>query len=173
MRPLPVRQGWGLVEFHNPASSIEAINNFSDMDLMGRKIFIREDREGGEGDTGGRGRGPGAIGELPPAKGKGKGKGKGRGKGAGRGPPMGEPEAEVTGGTALYVGNVRRPPHSRPCVTRRAPERWARCTPLPPGARPARRGVPHGRATCRTTSAHAGPCLGRAVWCNRRARART
>jgi len=99
-------KGWGLVEFHNPASSIEAINNFSDMDLMGRKIFIREDREGGEGDTGGRGRGPGAIGELPPAKGKGKGKGKGRGKGAGRGPPMGEPEAEVTGGTALYVGNL-------------------------------------------------------------------
>jgi len=95
-------KGWGLVEFHDPNSSITAINNFSDLDLMGRKIFIREDRELGDGDAPGRGgRGVGTIGE-PKGKGKG-GKGKGKG-GKGRGLP--EPEAEVASGTALYVGNL-------------------------------------------------------------------
>lgn len=123
-------QGWGLVEFHNAASTVEAINSLSDLDLMGRKIFIREvlpshlllpvssrppvpssqDRELGDRDGGaGRGRGVGAIGE-PTSRGRGKGKGMGKGgKGKGGGREM-EYEAEPTGGTALFVGNVSGPP---------------------------------------------------------------
>lgn len=98
-------KGWGLVEFHNPASTLEAINNLSDLDLMGRKIFIREDREYGERDGGGgRGRAIGAIGE-PTGRGRGKGKGKGRGRVGGR-TELGEPDMDVMGGTALFVGNL-------------------------------------------------------------------
>lgn len=97
-------KGWGLVEFMSPESSLIAITNLSDQDLLGRKIHIREDREvGGDMPAIGRGggRGVGTIGE--PARGKG---GKGRGKGRGRALVMDEPEDVPTGGTALYVGNL-------------------------------------------------------------------
>ena len=101
-------KGWGLVEFVDPSFAQEAIANFNDLELMGRKIFIREDRELGGG------------GGLPPAGGNagygdgaegGKGKG-GRGGRArsGRGgrarPPFEEPAEEVLSGTALFVGNL-------------------------------------------------------------------
>ena len=39
-------KGWGLVEFVDASGAAEAIANFNDVDLMGRKIFIREDRAG-------------------------------------------------------------------------------------------------------------------------------
>lgn len=99
-------KGWGLVEFTSPEAALEAIEKFTDYDLKGRKIFLREDREKGN---------PGAampfgvIGE-PSAKGAGKGGGKGRGRGRGRGRGGGDyapPQMdEVMGGTALYVGNL-------------------------------------------------------------------
>ena len=51
-------KGWGLVTFADPAGAAEAIANYNDIELMGRKIFIREDREqegagGGGGFVGG------------------------------------------------------------------------------------------------------------------------
>lgn len=97
-------KGWGLVEFADASGAQQAIANYNDMELMGRKIFIREDRESGE-----------AAGGLPaPAGGgdggKGGGKGRGRGGRSGRGsrarPPLEEPAEEVTSGTALFVGNL-------------------------------------------------------------------
>lgn len=103
-------KGWGLIEFASPEAAAEAIIKFTDYDLSGRKIFLREDRE-----KGGPGTGPpstfGAIGEPAGGKGGGKGKGRGRGRGRGRGgdgfgglpaPDMGE----VVSGTALFVGNL-------------------------------------------------------------------
>jgi len=98
-------KGWGLVEFHSPESVAEAINTLSDLDLMGRKIFIREDREFGERDAaGGRGRGAiGSFGVESTGRSRGKGKGRGRGRAVGH---TEEPEIEVTGGTSLYVGNL-------------------------------------------------------------------
>jgi len=92
-------KGWGLVDFVDASGAANAIANYGDVELMGRKIFIREDREtedaGGANDGGG----------------KGGGKGRGRGsRGGGRGsrarPPLEEPEEDVSSGTALYVGNL-------------------------------------------------------------------
>ena len=96
-------KGWGLVEFESATGAQEAIANYNDVELMGRKIFIREDRE--TGDAGGLpAPGGGADG------GKGGGKGRGRGARSGRGsrarPPLEEPAEEVTSGTALFVGNL-------------------------------------------------------------------
>lgn len=109
-------KGWGLVEFSNPASAAISINNFNDMDLMGRKIFIREDREqdGGAGGLpppggltsmgGGRGGGRGGKGE---GGGKGGGRKGGGGKGGSRArPPLEPPAEEPTSGTNLFVGNL-------------------------------------------------------------------
>ena len=72
-------KGWGLVEFESSTGAQEAIASYNDRELMGRKIFIREDRETGE------------AGGLPPPGGaaadgsKGGGKGRGRGGRASRG----------------------------------------------------------------------------------------
>ena len=109
-------KGWGLVEFSDPSAAAQAIANFNDLDLLGRKIFIREDREQ-DGD--------GAAGGLPPAgggraaegggKGGGSRRGKrdgGGGKGGGKGggsrarPPLEPPSEEPLSGTALFVGNL-------------------------------------------------------------------
>lgn len=92
-------KGWGLVEFVDPSGAANAIANYNDIELMGRKIFIREDRE------------PDGAPAVTPGGGKGGGKGKGRGGATGRGrgrarPPLEEPEVDVTSGTALYVGNL-------------------------------------------------------------------
>jgi len=97
-------KGWGLVEFESSTGSQEAIASYNDRELMGRKIFIREDRETGE------------AGGLPPPGGaaadgsKGGGKGRGRGGRASRGsrarPPLEAPAEEATSGTALFVGNL-------------------------------------------------------------------
>lgn len=89
-------KGWGLVEFADPSGAEAAIATLSDIELMGRKIFIREDREPGGGSGGGKGKGAG---------GKGGGKGSGGGRGRARA-PLPEPEEDVTSGTALYVGNL-------------------------------------------------------------------
>ena len=106
-------KGWGLVEFNDPAAAAQAIANFNDLDLMGRKIFIREDREQ-DGDGGGGG-------GLPPPAGGGKGAGGAKGgsrraKGGGGGggarggsrarPPLEPPSEEPVSGTALFVGNL-------------------------------------------------------------------
>lgn len=98
-------KGWGLVEFVDPSGAQEAIASYNDLELMGRKIFIREDRE--SGDAAG---GLPAPGGLAGGDGKGASKGRGRGGRAGRGsrarPPLEEPAVEVTSGTALFVGNL-------------------------------------------------------------------
>jgi len=105
-------KGWGLVEFADPAAAATAITNYSDMELMGRKIFIREDREtGGEsggGGYGGGGGGGGGYGYGGGGKGKGEGgRGQGRGRNRGRArPPMEQPAVEPTSGIALFVGNL-------------------------------------------------------------------
>ena len=55
-------KGWGLVEFVDASSAADVIANYNDMDLLGRKIFSREDRDtgaGGEGGGGGGGKGGG------------------------------------------------------------------------------------------------------------------
>ena len=95
-------KGWGLVEFVDASSAADVIANYNDMDLLGRKIFIREDRDTGAGGEGGGGGGKGGGG----GRGKGKGKGGdgaargGRGRGRAR-PPLEVPsEAEVTSGTS-------------------------------------------------------------------------
>ena len=109
-------KGWGLVEFVDASGAAEAIANFNDVDLMGRKIFIREDREQGEGEGGGGGGlpPPGGNGSKP-AKGAGGGRGSkssksGRGRGGGGGsrarPPLAEPADETASGLALFVGNL-------------------------------------------------------------------
>ena len=108
-------KGWGLVEFNDPAAAAQAIANFNDLDLMGRKIFIREDREQ-DGDGGGGG-------GLPPPAGGGKGAGGAKGgsrraKGGGGGggarggsrarPPLEPPSEEPVSGfreNAICVGN--------------------------------------------------------------------
>jgi RNA recognition motif-containing protein len=101
-------KGWGLVDFVDASSAADVIANYNDVELMGRKIFIREDRDTGAGGEGGGGGGGGGGG-----KGGGRGKGKG-GDGAARGgrgrgrarPPLEVPEVEATSGTSLYVGNL-------------------------------------------------------------------
>ena len=47
-------QGWGLVDFVDEAGAANAINKFNDQELMGRKIFLREDRDTGAGAGGTR-----------------------------------------------------------------------------------------------------------------------
>jgi RNA recognition motif-containing protein len=37
--------GCGIVEYSNPGEAQTAINNLNDRDLMGRQVFVREDRE--------------------------------------------------------------------------------------------------------------------------------
>jgi RNA recognition motif-containing protein len=97
-------KGWGLVEFMSQSGADEAISNFSDQELMGRKIFIREDREPiGDGlEDGVAGL---SLGE-PGGKGRGRARGRGRGRAAGRGLPIDAPEEEAIPGTALFVGNL-------------------------------------------------------------------
>lgn len=96
-------KGWGLVEFADPSGAAEAIATLNDVELMGRKIFIREDREQGGGDGG-----PAAFsGGISGGKGDG-GRGRtrgGRGRGRAR-PQLEEPLVEVTSGTALFIGNL-------------------------------------------------------------------
>ena len=109
-------KGWGLVEFVDASGAAEAIANFNDVDLMGRKIFIREDREQGEGEgSGGGGLPPPGGNGSKPAKGAGGGRGSkssksGRGRGGGGGsrarPPLAEPADETASGLALFVGNL-------------------------------------------------------------------
>jgi len=95
-------KGWGLVEFVDQNVAAEAINTLNDVELMGRKIFIREDRE--QGDATGAGFGGGGFGGKGGGGGKGAG-GRARPRGRAR-PPMDEPAVEVTSGTCLFVGNL-------------------------------------------------------------------
>jgi RNA recognition motif-containing protein len=91
-------KGWGLVEFADSAGAAEAIGSLNDLELMGRKVFIREDRErGGEGG-----------GSAPPPDGADGGRSRtrsGRGRSRAR-PPLAEPAEERTSGTHLFVGNL-------------------------------------------------------------------
>jgi RNA recognition motif-containing protein len=102
-------KGWGLVEFAYAEGAADAISNYNDFELMGRKIFIREDRENGE-PGGLPAPGGGGVGGFA-AGGKG-GKGAGAGGKGGRSgrsrarPPLPEPETEPQSGTALFVGNL-------------------------------------------------------------------
>ncbi|KAL3808643.1 hypothetical protein ACHAXA_006630 [Cyclostephanos tholiformis] len=83
-------KGCGIVEYASPDGACRAIEELNDTELMGRKIFVREDREGGgrEGDggyvAGGRHRGNAAA-----------------GNGFGGGGPRGN-----TGNLSVYVGNL-------------------------------------------------------------------
>ncbi|KAI8468345.1 MAG: G-strand telomere binding protein 1 [Monoraphidium minutum] len=86
-------KGWGIVEFETPDEAIAAVNTLNGVDLGGRNISVREDREdrdvkqaaGEDGvpierpprpPRGERGRGAGGAGGE-----------RGRGRGRGRGPP--------------------------------------------------------------------------------------
>ena len=42
-------KGWGLVDFIDEAGAANAISEFNDQELMGQKIFLREDRDTGAG----------------------------------------------------------------------------------------------------------------------------
>ena len=96
-------KGWGLVEFAEATSAQQAIAQYNDVELMGRKIFIREDREH---DGGGA---PGSFGvEFVLRKGGDGGRGRNRGV-RGRGfarQPLEPPMEEVMSGTALFIGNL-------------------------------------------------------------------
>jgi len=92
-------KGWGLVEFADEAGAASAIAKYNDHDLLGRKIFLREDRE--TGDAGARAE----------SRGRGRGRTRGRGLPAARGrgadaKTTQEPPAEAVPGTTLYVGNL-------------------------------------------------------------------
>lgn len=97
-------KGWGLVEFADPSGAAEAINTLNDVELMGRKIFIREDREQGGGDGAAPNSFGGGFGAAKGDGGRGRARG-GRGRGRAR-PPLAEPLEDVTSGTALFVGNL-------------------------------------------------------------------
>lgn len=92
-------KGWGLVEFLDVAGAANAVSKFNDQELMGRKIFLREDREVNGVE----------VAPPPPRQereGRG-GKGRSRGRGRGRATTYQELAiAEVTGGTTLFVGNL-------------------------------------------------------------------
>lgn len=103
-------KGCGIVEFSTAEQAQEAIATLNDSDLMGRMIFVREDREQGGGGSGGfrggaRG-GGGYAATNPPVV----------GGGSIRAPPMGNsppvastpaPAAvDSTRGRRVYVGNL-------------------------------------------------------------------
>lgn len=95
-------KGYGIVEFSIPEEAALAVKQLQDVEILGRKIFVREDRESfktvpialayGKGDyyyRGGKGKSYGGKGKVT-GKGKGKGKGyddAGHG-GKGEGDPM-------------------------------------------------------------------------------------
>lgn len=94
-------KGWGLVEYVDDAAANAAVDQLTDMELQGRKIFLREDRE-----TGGPG---GAPAGLPPPGGEG-GRGRGAKGGRGRGRKLSPayletPAVDVPSNT-LFVGNL-------------------------------------------------------------------
>lgn len=95
-------KGWGLVEFVEVTSAQRAIAEFNDVELSGRKIFIREDRGGGIADNVPRSLSSG----VSPVKGSDGGRQRKRG---GRGrprPPLEVPAVEVVRSTALFIGNL-------------------------------------------------------------------
>lgn len=78
-------KGWGIVEFERPEEAVAAINSLNGVDLGGRPLIVREDREdrdvkmlgqggfdargkgrGGRGGGRGRGRGDSESGEVAP-----------------------------------------------------------------------------------------------------------
>jgi RNA recognition motif-containing protein len=54
-------KGCGIVEYAHADGASRAIAELNDTELMGRKIFVREDREGGSGNGGGGGGGGGGM----------------------------------------------------------------------------------------------------------------
>ena len=59
-------KGCALVEYGNEQDAQRAIQDLNDTNLMGRLIFVREDREAGGGGGGGGGMGMGAISAMGP-----------------------------------------------------------------------------------------------------------
>eukprot|EP00747_Dinoflagellata_sp_TGD_P167303 gnl/TRDRNA2_/TRDRNA2_191452_c0_seq1.p1 gnl/TRDRNA2_/TRDRNA2_191452_c0~~gnl/TRDRNA2_/TRDRNA2_191452_c0_seq1.p1 ORF type:complete len:334 (+),score=66.27 gnl/TRDRNA2_/TRDRNA2_191452_c0_seq1:58-1059(+) len=106
-------KGYGIVEFRTPEEVAKAIETMEDTEILGRKIFVREDREstrvlptastygaswsGGKGGRYGDSYG-GKGGGYPPMHVKAEGKGKGGGK-SGKG-FSGDPATKV------FVGNL-------------------------------------------------------------------
>jgi len=103
-------KGCGIVEFATSEQAQEAIATLNDSDLMGRMIFVREDREQGGGGSGGfragARSGGGYVANTPPVS----------GAGGIRVPPLGNttpstgasaPDAvDSTRGRRVYVGNL-------------------------------------------------------------------
>ena len=92
------KTGSGIVKFYEARDARAAIKELYDVELQGRPIFIREDKENGEG--------PGSKGYE---KGKGGGKGpreKGKGKGKYGGGKGGEGNGKDADRRQLYVGNL-------------------------------------------------------------------
>ena len=87
--------GCGVVVYQRPQEAARAIRELQNVELKGRPMYAREDREGGRGGSGrgfgGRGRGRGRSGRSGYHAGRGSG---GRGT-------VGSPD-----GTQLYVGNL-------------------------------------------------------------------
>ena len=106
-------KSWGLVEFSDPSFAAQAIATLNDVDLMGRKIFIREDREQGDAGAvglpppGGIAAGAGGMAAGRAAGGRGGKRAGGGGRGGSRAkPPLEAPAEEPSSGTALFVGNL-------------------------------------------------------------------
>ncbi|KAI8472980.1 MAG: hypothetical protein J3K34DRAFT_453710 [Monoraphidium minutum] len=84
-------KGWGIVEFETPDEAIAAVNTLNGVDLGGRRISVREDRE--DRDVKQAAGEAGVAFERPPRRGRGGGREGGgregggeRGRGRGRGP---------------------------------------------------------------------------------------
>ena len=100
-------KGCGIVEYATTESAARAIAELGDSELMGRQIFVREDREGGNNKAaGGGGRGGAGVvregdgGYL--AGGPYHAAGFGGGSGGGRGGPRGN----MGNNLSVYVGNL-------------------------------------------------------------------
>lgn len=87
--------GGGIVEFSTPEEAAAAIRELNDVELDGRKIFIREDRkESGAGKSSGKGKGY----ERGEIRGSGRGGPKGGAKGGAKGGGKGGPK--------VFFGNL-------------------------------------------------------------------
>jgi len=123
MEPSGRSKGCGVVEYATQEAAQAAIETLNDTDLLGRKIFIREDRENvGTGFTGNMGRGGGMMmrGGMAPMMGmpmgmpmgipmgfRGRGRGIGRVGGRGMGRGMGrDPANDPPQGRQVHIGNL-------------------------------------------------------------------
>ena len=100
-------KGCGIVEYATTESAARAIAELGDSELMGRQIFVREDREGGNNKAAGGGGGRGGVGGVREGDGgylagPYHAAGFGGGSGGGRGGPRGN----IGNNLSVYVGNL-------------------------------------------------------------------